>query len=155
MDNFLDWAAIVFPMLLAVPALMYWEPKRRQKRSWQIGLLFVCVTLSCLIYFQQYRQREKANLERSIAEQRQKTAEEAQRAIQAKLDQSLAEQRHDQDRIKDLKTYLQAQQEFWQVLRETLPPDLRKKAEKIHLHYQRSIQENLQTRDVTSGQSVE
>jgi predicted nucleic acid-binding Zn-ribbon protein len=81
-----------------------------------------------------------------------KSAENQQESTQRKLDESLRREQRLNDQNNDLQTDLKAQNELLQIVKESLPSPLRKKADAIPKHWKREIRETLNMKTGASAQ---
>lgn len=143
MDNILDWSVIVLPTILSLLAMWYAPPRKRHPWRWRFLLLVFGMFISGLSYLQQRDQR-------IASEQRSRNIEamlREQQSTQQKLDDSLRREQRLNDQNNDLKTNLAAQGQLLEVMKESLPAKLQRKANSIHKHWVREIQETIHTDD--------
>lgn len=147
MDTILDWSVIVLPTILSLLAMWYAPPRRRYPWRWRMGLLLFGVFISGLSYLQQRGQRNASeqqtrNIEAMLKEQR---------STQQMLDDSLLREQRLNDQNNDLKTNLAAQGQLLEIMKESLPARLQRKANNIHKHWVREIQETIHTDDAVTA----
>jgi hypothetical protein len=151
MDILLDWAVVILPTLMAL--LFVRTPRVLQQDGRKLAVVLVAfgVVVSILTYSQQRGQRVRSEKDRIQLTSALETARAAEKTTQDKLDETLRQQRRDSDILHDVRTIAQATDEMQQVVKESLSPALRIKADSIAKHWRRDAYESVGVKDAAAA----